>query len=194
MLDEESFPVRGRPTCIPYCKPLDNSLFMIGSLPDGTILCPINGTHIPSCRVTSGEYHSPYMVMDYRSNTILDVADYRCGYYRLANDILDPLLYNARVQTDATPVWVLELQGNYSPPPHYAYEVFYFYERDYTWPSSVLTSNQRSIPTLPESPYKVIVTTDINKSLPLTYQPRASTWYHAQAPVEQWRGAGWPSG
>jgi hypothetical protein len=42
------------------------------------------------------------------------MADYRCGYFRLANDIFDPLLYNARVRTDTTPVWVLELQGNYS--------------------------------------------------------------------------------
>jgi hypothetical protein len=52
MLDEESFPVRGGPTCIPYCQPLDNGLFMIRDLTDGTILCPINGTHIQSCWVT----------------------------------------------------------------------------------------------------------------------------------------------
>ena len=58
---------------------------MIGDLQDGTILCPINGTHIPSCRVTSKEYPSPYLVMDECSNTILDMADYRCGYFRLAN-------------------------------------------------------------------------------------------------------------
>ena len=130
MLDEESFPVRGGPTCIPYCKPLDNGLFMIGSLTDGAILCPINGTHISSCRVTSGEYHSPYMVMDDRSNTILDMADYRWGYFCLANGIFDPLLYNARVRTDTSPVWVLKIQGNFSPPIDHSYELFHFYGRD----------------------------------------------------------------
>jgi hypothetical protein len=123
---------------------------MIGNLTDGTILCPINGTHIPSCRVTSEEYRSPYMVIDDRCNTILDMADYRCGYFRLANVIFEPLLYNARVRADTTPVWVLELQGNFSPPVDYAYEVFHFYGRDYKWPSSVLTSYQQAIPTLSE--------------------------------------------
>jgi hypothetical protein len=126
------------------------------------------------------------MVMDDRSNTILDMADYRCGYFRLANNIFNPLLYNARVRTDTTSVWVLELQGNFSPPIDYAYEVFHFYRRGYIWPSSVLTSYQRSIPTLSESPYKVIITTDISKSLPLTYRQRTFAWYHAQEPVEQW--------
>jgi hypothetical protein len=45
MLDEEFFPVRGGPTCIPCCQPLDNGLFMIENLTEKTILCPINGTH-----------------------------------------------------------------------------------------------------------------------------------------------------
>ena len=88
--------------------------------------------------------------MHERSNTILDMADYRCGYFRLANDIFDLLLYNAYVRTDTTPVWVLELKGDFSPPIDHAYEVFHFYGKDYVWPTSYLTACQQSIQTLPD--------------------------------------------
>ena len=104
----------------------------------------------------------------------------------MANDIFDPLLYNAHIRTDTSSVWVLVLQGNFSPPKDCAYEVFYYYGKDYVWPTSYLTECQRSIPTLPDSPYKVFISTDISDSLPLTYQRRTYNWYHAQAPVEQW--------
>ena len=57
------------------------------------------------------------------------MADYRCGYFRLANYIFDYLLYNAYVRTDTTPVWVLELKGDFSPPTDHAYEVFHFMEK-----------------------------------------------------------------
>ena len=89
----------------------------------------MNGTYIPSCRVTSNEYRSPYMVMNKRSNTILDMADYRCGYFRLANDIFDPLLYNEYVRTDMTLVWVLELKGDLVHPQIMHTKYFIFMDR-----------------------------------------------------------------
>ena len=67
--------MRGGPTCIPGCAPFDDGLFMIGNLHDGDILCPVQGTRIPSNRVSSGQYQSPYLVQDSRSGDIIDAAD-----------------------------------------------------------------------------------------------------------------------
>jgi hypothetical protein len=90
---------------------------MIGPLHDGDILCPVQGTRIPSKRVTNGQYRSPYMIQDHRSGDIIDAADYRCGYHRLANDILEPTMYNARLRTDTSPVWTLDVIEEWVPPP-----------------------------------------------------------------------------
>jgi hypothetical protein len=67
------------------------------------------------------------MFMDDRSGDIVDMADYRCGYARLANDILLPDMYNAFIWTDLQPEWYLVLQGDWNPPPSHAFEVYYFY-------------------------------------------------------------------
>jgi hypothetical protein len=47
-LDEKMFSVRSGPTRIPNLAPIDDGLFMIGNLTDGTILCPVHGTRTPS--------------------------------------------------------------------------------------------------------------------------------------------------
>jgi hypothetical protein len=103
---EEAFPVRGGPTCIPRCAPYDDGLFLIAEVSTGDVLCPVNGTSIPIHRVQEGSYKSPYLVQDDRSQTIIDMADYRCGYARLANDIFDSRLYTCMIRTDTSP-WVL---------------------------------------------------------------------------------------
>ena len=86
-LYDEVFPVRGGPTCIPRCAPYDDGLFLIAHVINGDVLFPVHGTNIPIKRVKDGKYRSPYLVQDDRSQTIIDMADYRCGYARLANDI-----------------------------------------------------------------------------------------------------------
>ena len=153
---EEAFPVRGGPTCIPGCAPFDDGLFMIGNLHDGDILCPVQGTRIPSNHVSSGQYQSPYLVQNSRSGDVIDAADYRCGYHRLANDILETTMYNARLRTDTSPTWTLVFIGNWDSPRNWAYEVYWFYGKDYTWHQPHLQALQAAIPTLTDSPYAFV--------------------------------------
>jgi hypothetical protein len=81
--------VRGGPTCIPRYAPLDDGLFLISPVDNGDVICPIHGTNIPMHSVKDGKYRSPYLIEDDRCQTVIDIADYRCGYARLANDIFD---------------------------------------------------------------------------------------------------------
>jgi hypothetical protein len=177
---EEAFPVGGGHTCIPGCAPFDDGLFMIGPLHDGDVLCPVQGTRIPSKRVTNGQYQSSYIIQDHRSGDIIDAAEFRFGYHRLANDILEPKMYNARLRTDTSPVWTLVVIGDWEPPHEWAYEVLWFYGKDYKWHQPHLQSFQEAIQVLPDSPYAFVSgnsltqhvnnTFDITAMLPIHYQ------------------------
>jgi hypothetical protein len=76
---EEVFPVRGGPICIPRCAPFDDGLFLISHVNAGDVLCPVYGINNPIHRIHDGKYRSPYLVQDDRFQTVIDLADYRCG-------------------------------------------------------------------------------------------------------------------
>jgi hypothetical protein len=129
--------VRGGPTCIPRCSPYDDGLFLISPVQSGAVLRLVHGTEIPTHRVQDRQYRSPYLVQDDRCQTVIDIADYRCGYARLANDILDSRLSTCMIRTDMNP-WVLVATKNMKLPKSYGMEMYCYYEQDYQWPNDHL--------------------------------------------------------
>ena len=69
------------------------ALFGAGTaIEEGSLLAGLNSvkdTNIPINTIQDGKYWSPCLVQDDRRQTVIDIADYRCGYARLAKDIFD---------------------------------------------------------------------------------------------------------
>ena len=105
-------------------------------------------------------------------------------------------MYNARLRTDTSPVWTLVVIGDWEPPQNWAYEVYWYYGKDYKWHQQHLQSFQAAIQVLPDSPYAFVPgnegtqqgheMTGISVILPVQYQPQIYTWYTEQKPRSRW--------
>jgi hypothetical protein len=94
------------------------------------------------------------LIQDNRFGDIIDAADSLCGYHWLANDILQPTMFNSRLRTDTIPVWTLDVIGDWEPPHNRAYEVFWFHGKDCKWHQQHRQSFQAAIQVLSDSPFE----------------------------------------